>query len=244
MILNYNNFLKESFDIDIDDFINDCYADLLDLGFTFTKTSDSIYGVFNGKISFDDFIDTYVDFVSKLKIEFIVKSHDIKFTEKKVIIEVKLIENNLERVSDSVKLILNGEEKIFKIIKISRNMIDINKKSYLVSIRFFMKNSDSESFIDFNVNWELNWKEVKRNVKNHKRAFINPNCDFYINNSWFRLTGRDTSGHVEVDNENAEKLYKYFKEKGGGWRYGNNEDGERVDFTTQFTSKDLVGNWN
>jgi hypothetical protein len=243
MILNYDNFLKESFDIDIDNFINDCYADLLDLGFKFTKTSNSIYGVFNGEVSFDDFIEIYLDFVSKLKIEFIINSHEIKFTEKKVTIKVELVENSLEKVTDSVKLKINGEEKIFKILKINRNMIEVNKKTYLVGIRFFLKNSDSEAFIDFNVNWELNWKEVKLNVKNNGRAFINPNCDFHINNSWFRLTGRGIDGQIEVDSENAEKFYQYFKEKGEGWRYGNNDGGGRADFTTQFTSKDLVGSW-
>jgi hypothetical protein len=243
MIKNFDSF-NESFEGFELDFIKDCYLDLQDLGFEFSISSNSISGELLDKYSFEEVIESYRNFILVLQVEFTIKTHNIKFTENKVIINVELVEKSLEGLVDSVAIKLNGEEKIFKIIKISRNMIDVNKKTYLVGIRFFMENSDSEAFIDFNVYWELNWKEVNRNVKNSKRAFINPNCDFRINNSWFRLTGRGIDGQVEVDEKNAEKFYQYFKNKGGGWRFGNDENGTKVDFTTQFSPKDLVGNWN
>jgi hypothetical protein len=244
MILNYNKFIKESFEKDEEDFIKDCYFDLKSLGFDFSIRGNSIDANFSGDYSFKEVIESYRNLILSLESEFKIKGSEIKFLDKNVQIRIELVERNIEGLVDSVAIKLNGEEKIFKIIKISRNMIDVNKKTYLVGIRFFMENSDSEAFIDFNVYWELNWKEVNRNVKNSKRAFINPNCDFLINNSWFRLTGRGIDGQVEVDEKNAEKFYQYFKEKGGGWRYGNNHDGSRADFTEQFSPQDLVGSWN
>ena len=106
-----NKFIKESFELE-GDFLNDCYLELSDLGFEFKISSNSISGELNGKYKFDEVIDLYRDFILRIEFEFHVKEHNISFKENGVEIEVNLIEKTLEGLKDSIKIKLDGEEKI------------------------------------------------------------------------------------------------------------------------------------
>lgn len=227
-----NKFIKESFELE-GDFLNDCYLELSDLGFEFKISSNSISGELNGKYKFDEVIDLYRDFILRIEFEFHVKEHNISFKENGVEIEVNLIEKTLEGLKDSIKIKLDGEEKICKITGLRRSMINVSKKTYLSGLQFEIETASTKGFIRFWINWELNWKDVKNNAKKYNKIFINP--ELYL---------RGFQGRVEIDKESANKLYQYFVEKGGGWKYGQNDDYTKVDFTEQCSSDDLVGSWN
>lgn len=233
-IEKHNKFIKES--LDGEQFIKDIYLELQDLGFEFLISNQTVSGKLIGKYQFDEVIELYREFILRLESEFYIKQNDISFKENEVTLNLNLIENSLEGLKDSIILKLDGEEKIFKIINIRRDMIDVLKKTYLSGLQFSISNSSETGFIRFWINWELNWKDVKNNAKKHNRIFINPEILLSIKNTWFH-------GTIEIDKESANKFYKYFEES-GGWKYGYNDDSSKVDFTNQSSSDDLEGVWN
>jgi hypothetical protein len=113
-------------------------------------------------------------------------------------------------------------------------MISLSNKTYLTQLQFSISNGSKNGFIRFWINWELNRAIINKNAKKEGRIFINPevSCGFAAITS------------IEIDKESGDKFYKYFIEKGDRWKFGTDDDGKRVDLTTQCDSNDLTGRWN
>lgn len=217
----------------------DSYIDLEDFGFVMTKNteyySQLLYASFDGEYLFEEVIEKYINFITKLQLYFKIIEQSIKFSKKQVRIKVNLIEINIEG-SDSVTLKVNNKDYTFKILKIDRDMTYKLDDVYLSRIRFFISNSNLQGWIDYKIEYNPWDKDSKKQIESHinkyNRIFINPIVNVHVN---------DEYGEVKVDEDNAKKLYKYFCDKrNDNLRYNINDDNIRIDFAKQFTYKDLI----